>query len=418
MDVLLIGSRGREHALALAFKRDERVENIYCIPGNGGLSKIAKCVKIDIFNFEKIAQFLDEHPNIGLTVVSPDELLSNGIIEFLGGKGHRAFGCNAMGAKMEASKEFANGICKKYGIPAPSYSIFSDYYKAKKFMQKQSFPIVVKTEGRTAGKGIMFCRNQREAENAMYDMMVAKLFGNAGNKIDVEEYVNGINLIVMVLTDGETVIPLPAIENYKRVYDGNLGMSTAGMGASMPSEIYTQEIEQECYEKIFLPTVKALKEEGCVYKGVLGFSIIITDTGVKAVDFVSRFCDVEGQLIISQFVTPILDIMNAIIDGKLSEINVELKNHSGVCVVATSGGYPLEYNKNIKINVGETDDTVSVFHSGTKEVDGELRTSAGRVISVASFGETKEQCALNVYRNISNITFDGMHYRKDIGLKN
>lgn len=417
MDVLLIGSRGREHALALTLKKDERVENIFCIPGNGGLEKIATCKKMDIHNFDGIAKFLDENPSIGLTVIGPDELLRNGLVDYLAERGHRAFGCNAIGAKLEESKEFCNNLCKKYNIPIPQFNIFDDYHKAKKFVQKQKFPIVIKTEGRTAGKGIMFCRNQREAENAMYDMMVAKLFGDAGNKIDVEECISGENLIVMVFTDGETVIPLPAIENYKRVFDGNLGMSTAGMGASMPCEAYTPEMEKEAYEKIFVPTIKALKEEGCVYKGVLGFSIILTEEGVKVVDFVSRFCDVEAQLIIPQIVTPILDVMNATIDGNLSEIDIKLKNNSGVCVVATSGGYPLEYSKNIKINIAETDNSVSLFHAGTKCIDGELRTAGGRVISVASFGKTKEECAKNVYKNLKHISFDGMHYRKDIGIK-
>ena len=417
MDVLLIGSRGREHALALTLKKDERVDNIFCIPGNGGLEKIATCKKMDIHNFEGIAKFLDENPSIGLTVVGPDELLRNGLVDYLAERGHRAFGCNAIGAKLEESKEFCNNLCKKYNIPIPQFNIFDDYHKAKKFVQKQKFPIVIKTEGRTAGKGIMFCRNQREAENAMYDMMVAKLFGDAGNKIDVEECISGENLIVMVFTDGETVIPLPAIENYKRVFDGNLGMSTAGMGASMPCEAYTPELEKEAYEKIFVPTIKALREEGCVYKGVLGFSIILTEEGVKVVDFVSRFCDVEAQLIIPQIVTPILDVMNATIDGNLSELEIKLKNTSGVCVVATSGGYPLEYSKNVKINISETDSSVNLFHAGTKCVDGELRTSGGRVISVASFGKTKEECAKNVYKNLKHISFDGMHYRKDIGIK-
>jgi phosphoribosylamine--glycine ligase len=414
MDVLIIGSRGREHALALELKKDKRVGCIYCIPGNGGLSGIAECLKIDIFDFRGILDFLNANPSIGLTIVSPDEVLSKGLVDFLTENGHKAFGCSGICAKLETSKEYANGLCAKYGIPSPSYKIFGDYLQAKQYMKSRTFPIVVKTNGRTGGKGVMFCRNQKDAENAMYDMMVAKLFGSAGDKIDIEEFVSGSNVIVMVFTDGKTVVPLPAVENYKRVYDGNLGMSTAGMGASMPAAAYTPEVAQEAYEKIFAPTVRALGAEGNPYRGVLGFNLIITEHGVKVVDFVSRFCDVESQVIIPQFETPILDAIEATIDGTLDKHEIKMRNRSAVCVVATSGGYPLDYNKNLKINIDAIDDSVMLFHAGTKLVDGELRTSGGRVIGVASIGETKQECAANVYRNIDKIAFDGMHYRKDI----
>ena len=416
MDVLLIGSRGREHAMAIALKKDERVNNIFCIPGNGGLAGIATCIKMDIFDFEGIVEFLDANPAIGLTIVSPDELLAKGLTDLLNEKGHRAFGCSAKAARVESSKEFANKLCEKYGIPAPKYKIFDDYMRAKNYLKTQEFPIVVKTDGRTGGKGIVFCRNMREAENAMYDLMVAKLFGASGDKIDIEEFVKGEIVTVMAFSDGERVVALPAVETYRRVFDGNLGMSTAGMGASIPAVSYTTEIEKTVYEKIILPTINALREEGSEYKGVIGFSVIIGEDGtVKVVDFISRFCDVEGQVIIPLIETPLLDIINAVIDGKLNETEVRVKQSSGVCVVATSGGYPLEYNKNMKITIAENiDGSVSLFHSGTKIVDGELRTSGGRVIGVASFGNTKEECASKVYANISKISFDGMHYRKDI----
>ena len=417
MDVLIIGSRGREHALALQLKNDIRVDNIFCIPGNGGIGEIATCLKLDIFNFENILKFLETHPQIGLTIVSPDELLANGLIDFLNKKGHRAFGCSANAARMEGNKEFANNLCSKYGIPAPKYQIFDDYNKAKKYIKTQKFPLVVKTNGRTGGKGIMFCKNQRDAENALYDLMVAKLFGNSGDKIAIEEFVTGKICVVMVFTDGQTVLPLPAVENYKRVYDGNLGMSTAGMGASFPADGYTDEVAEETYNKIIIPTVNALRNENSEFKGVLGFSIVISEDGVKVVDFVSRFCDVESQILIPQIETPILDIFNAIIDGKLNEIDIKMRNESGVCVVATSGGYPLEYNKNFKIVIGDLESDVKIYHSGTKIVDGELKTSAGRVLGVAGFGNTKEECAKIVYRNITKINFDGMHYRKDIAQK-
>ena len=418
MDILLIGSRGREHAIALELKKDSRVDNIFCIPGNGGLAGIATCIKINVMDFDKILEFLDDNPKIRLTIVNPDESLAGGLVEFLNKKGHRAFGCSAEAAKLETSKEFAHTLCAKYGIPSPQYVIFNDYLKAKAYCKIQKYPLVIKTEGRTAGKGIMFCRNPKEAENSLYDVMIAELFGEAGKKVDIEEFVPGDRVIVMAFTDGETIYPLPAVNNYKRVYDGDLGMSTAGMGASMPVKAYTPEIAQKAYETIFKPTIEALKKENIIYCGVIGFSLIITEDSIKVVDFICRFCDVESQLIFSQIKTPLLDLLEAVIDKDLGRLDgIDVTSNSGVCVVATSGGYPLEYAKNFKINIGEIDDDVSLFHAGTKLVDGELRTSGGRVISVACWGKNMEECSEKVYKNIPKISYEGMHYRKDIARK-
>lgn len=414
MDVLLIGSRGREHAIATALKQDERVDNIFCIPGNGGLAGIATCIKMDVTDKEGIGEFLDANPNIKLTVVSPDESLAGGLVNYLSAKGHRVFGPEAAPSEMESSKAFCRRLCEKYNIPAPEYKIFDSYEKAKKYTSTHAFPLVVKTDGRTAGKGIYFCRNQREAENALYDVMIAELFGDAGKVVDIEEFLEGQNVIVMTFTDGKTVLPLPAVKAYKRVYDNDLGMSTAGMGAYIPAENYTPEIAERAYKEIFLPTVEALNSEGIPFKGALSFSLILTPDGPKAADFTVRLCDVESQVAVPLLETPLLDIFNAVIDGKLDKIQLKWANKTAVCVVLTSGGYPLEYVKNIKINQGETDDTVRIFHAGTKLIDNELRTSGGRVMGVFSMGESKAECAENVYRNIAKISFDGMHYRKDI----
>ncbi len=415
MDILLIGSRGREHALALELKKDPRVGTIFCIPGNGGLAGIATCIKISVTDFDKIVEFLDDNPNIRLTIVNPDESLSGGLVEFLNQRGHRAFGCNAAAAQLESDKSFAHSLCSKYNIPSPKYVIFNDYLKAKQYSKIQKYPLVIKTNGRTAGKGIMFCRNPKEAETALYDVMIAELFGEAGKVVDIEEFVPGERVIVMAFTDGKVIYPLPAVNNYKRVYDGDLGMSTAGMGASMPVKVYTPEIAKKAYEEIFVPTIEALKAEGIVYQGVIGFSLIVTPDSVKVVDFVCRFCDVESQLIFSQIKTPVLDLFEAVIDKDLGRLGgIEVTENSGVCVVATSGGYPLEYTKNCKITIGEVDPDVRLYHAGTKLIDGELRTSGGRVISVACWGKNTEECSEKVYKNIQKIYYDGMHYRKDI----
>ncbi len=419
MDILLIGSRGREHALALELKKDPRVDNIFCIPGNGGLAGIATCINKSVTDFDGILEFLDDNPNIRLTVVSPDESLLGGLVDILNEKGHRAFGCCSKGALMECSKEFCHNLCEKYGIPSSKHKMFDDYLKAKKYIKTQKYPLVIKTEGRTAGKGIIFARNQMEAENNLYDVMIAELFGDAGKKVDIEEFVQGDKVIVLTLTDGKSIYPLRAVNNYKRVYEGDVGMSTAGMGASMPAVLYTPEVEREAYEKIFVPTLEALKQEGIDYKGVLGFSLILTENGIKAVDFICRFCDVESQILFSQIQTPLLDIFEAVIDGDLGRIGkIEMSDKCGVCVVATSGGYPLEYSKFNKLTIGSIDEDVSVYHAGTKLIDGELKTSGGRVISVACWGDNMEDCVKKAYKNIEKISFEGMHYRKDIAGRN
>lgn len=414
MDVLLVGSRGREHAIALQLKKDPRVNNIFCIPGNGGLAGIATCIKMSVTEFDGIVEFLDDNPNIELTIVSPDESLAGGLADILNQKGHRAFGPSAVPAQLESDKSYARDLCQKYGIPAPEYKIFNDYNKAKRYTSKYPMPLVVKTNGRTAGKGVFFCRNQREAENALYDVMIAELFGPSGRVVDIEEYLDGKNVVVMALTDGETVLPLPAVKVYKRVYDKDLGMSTAGMGGYVPAEAYTDEIAKRVMDEILVPTVKALKEEGHPYKGVLSCSLLLTEQGPKVVDYIVRFCDVESQILIPMIETSLLDIFNAVIDGTLHEIDLKLLSSSAVCVVLTSGGYPLEYEKGIKINLGDTDKTVQVYHAGTRLTDGELRTAGGRVLGVVSIGESKQECADNVYKNVNKISYDGMHFRRDI----
>lgn len=414
MDILLIGSRGREHALAMALEKDSRVGKIFCLPGNGGLEKTAECIQGSVTDFASIEKILEENKEIGLTVIGPDETLAAGLADYLTERGHRVFGPCAQGAKMESDKSFCHKLCSDFNIPAPSYSVFSDYEKAKEYAAKQNYPLVVKTNGRTAGKGIFISKSYIEASNTLYDIMIAEMFGSAGKTVDIEEFLEGQNVVVMTVTDGENVIQFPAVRAYKRAYDRDMGMNTAGMGAYLPAEEYTKETAERAMNEIFKPTVAALKSMGIIYKGVLAYSLILTKDGPKAVDFIVRFCDVEGQVVLPMLKTPILDIMNAAIDGKIDEIKLEFNEGAAVCVVLTSGGYPLDYNKNVKINIGELDDTVTVFHAGTKLSDGDLRTSGGRVMGVFSSGASKNECVKNVYRNIARINFDGMHYRKDI----
>lgn len=415
MDILLVGSRGREHALALALKQDARVDNIYCIPGNGGLASIAKCIKLNVTDIDDILDFLNNNPSIELTIISPDEALAAGLSDVLNANGHRAFGASSKASFMESSKKFCRDLCAKYNIPAPKYKIFDDYNRAKRYIKEHKFPLVVKTNGRTAGKGIMFCRNEKEAQNAMYDVMIAELFGDAGKMVDIEEYIDGQIFTVMTFVDGKTVLPMKAVTCYKRVFDNDMGMSTAGMGASTPVDFYTEELQNVAMDTIFMPVMNALNAEGREYKGALAFNLILTqDNELKVVDFTVRFCDAESQVIIPLLKTPILDIINATIDKRLDTIKLEWENANAVCVIMTSNGYPLEYNKNLKINIGELDDSVFLYHAGTRLSDGELRTSGGRVMGLCSIGATKEECVNNIYNNLPKISYDGIHYRKDI----
>lgn len=416
MEVLIIGSRGREHALAIELLKDSRVEKLHCIPGNGGISQIATCVdNVNINNYDEIEKYLDENKNIELVIVSPDELLFKGFADKLREKGLKVIGCSSKCAELETNKEFCNAILKKYNIPSPGYKVFSDYALAKKYVQNKQFPIVVKSNGRSAGKAIVYCTKYTQVENALYDMMVIRTFGEAGKKVCIEDYVQGVNVIVPGFCDGDTIKLLPAVENYKRVFDAEMGLNTAGMGAVVPCSKYNSLVEEKVYNQIAKPLINGLKDSGYEYVGMIGLNIIITPEGDPIlVDLVSRFPDVESQVIIPQIKTSFIDIFDAIINKTLDKLELNYEDACGVCVVLTSGGYPLEYVKNIRISIGKTDDTVNIYHAGTKLVDGEFKTSGGRVLAVSSIGTTKEECSENVYKNIKNISFDGMHYRRDI----
>ncbi|MCR4661317.1 MAG: phosphoribosylamine--glycine ligase [Clostridia bacterium] len=416
MEVLIIGSRGREHAYAVELSKDSRVDKIHCIPGNGGIQEIATCPSnININNYDEIEKYIDDNSDIKLVIVSPDELLQKGFADKLKEKGLKVIGCSAKCAELETNKEYANSIIHKYNIPSPEYRVFSDYAQAKNYIKNKQFPLVVKSNGRSAGKAIMYCSKYTQAENALYDMMVIRTFGDAGRKVCIEEYIQGENVIIPGFSDGDDIILLPAVENYKRVFDGELGLNTAGMGATVPCSKYTKEVEEKTYSKIAKPLIDAMKQEGFPYVGMIGLNVIITPSGdAVLVDVVSRFPDVESQVIIPQLRTPLLDIFDAMIDKKVGQMKLDYANECGVCVVLTSGGYPLEYVKNIRISIGKIDDTVNIYHVGTKLVEGELRTSGGRVLAVSSIGKSKEECVNNVYKNIRNINFDGMHFRHDI----
>lgn len=417
MDIAIIGSGGREHALAYTLKKSKKVDKIFCLPGNGGISEIAECVKIGVLEFDKIIEFLKDHPSIGLTVVAPDDPLAKGLVDKLNENGFRAFGPSAKAAYIEASKIFSKNLMIKYNIPTAKYAVFIDFHEAMEYVREQNYPIVIKADGLALGKGVIICNKIKDAENAVYDLMVAERFGQAGKKIIVEEFLEGKEVSILAFCDGKTIVPMLSSQDHKRVYDDDKGLNTGGMGAFSPSKEYTKEASISVYNKIIIPTMKALNDEDREFRGVIYFGLIFTDEGVKVLEYNARFGDPETQVVLPLLETDLYDIMNAVIDQKLDKIKIKWKNESAICVILTSGGYPLEYQNGIKIHIGDLEKGITLFHAGTKKADGDLRTSGGRVIGVTTVASTLEEARKKVYDNIQKIHFEGMHYRKDIGIK-
>jgi len=418
MDILLIGKGGREHAIAWALKKSPKVNKIYCLPGNGGIEEIAECEKIGVMDFNRILKFLQEHPDIGLTVVAPDDPLAEGLVDILEENGYRAFGPNKAAAHIEASKSFAKNLMKKYNIPTPKFEVFDDYHEAIEYVRNQTYPIVVKADGLALGKGVIICNKIQDAENAVYDIMVAERFGKAGKTIVVEEFIEGKEVSILTFCDGKTIKPMVSSQDHKRVFDDDKGLNTGGMGAFSPSPVYTPQIADKVYNEIILPTMNAMNQEGRPFKGVLYFGLIMNEEGVKVLEYNARFGDPETQVVLPLLETDLFDIMQAVIDQKLDQIKIKWQNKSSVCIILTSGGYPLEYQSGYKINIGDVEDDILLFHAGTKKKDGDLRTAGGRVLGVTAVKENLNKAREAVYNNIKKINFEGMHYRKDIGIKN
>lgn len=417
MDILIIGSGGREHAIAVALKKSKKVGKLYCINGNGGISEIAECVNISVMDSPKIVEFLKEHTNIGLTIVAPDDPLANGLVDTLEENGFRAFGPSKRAALIEASKAFSKDLMKKYNIPTAKFEVFTDYQKALEYINHEKFPLVIKADGLALGKGVLICQNLEEGKDALKEIMLDSAFGNAGKTIVVEEFLVGKEVSILAFTDGKIVCPMISSQDHKRAYDNDEGLNTGGMGTFAPSKIYTKEVENFCIDNVFQRTIDAMNSEDRKFKGVLYFGLMLTDDGIKVLEYNARFGDPETQVVLPLLKTDLLDIFNAVIDEKLDEINMEWYNGAAVCVILASGGYPKSYKKGIKIKVGKMDKDITLYHAGTTINSGELETNGGRVIGVTAVGNSIDECRDKVYNNINNIHFDGMHYRTDIGFK-
>ncbi|HIY97809.1 MAG TPA: phosphoribosylamine--glycine ligase [Firmicutes bacterium] len=418
MSVLVIGGGGREHAICVALAKSPKTGKLYCIPGNAGISQVAECVpSVGVMEFEKIADFIAAHKDITMTVVAPDDPLAAGLVDYLEERGFRAFGPRANAAIIEGSKAFSKHLMTKYGIPTADYKEFTDYDEAAEYVRGAEYPLVVKADGLALGKGVIICQNAQEGEEAVREMMVDKKFKDAGKKIIVEEFLTGKEVSVLCFTDGQTIVPMVSSQDHKRAHDNDEGLNTGGMGTFSPSKVYTPQLADAVYRDIILPTMNAMNCEGRPFKGVLYFGLMITKKGAKVLEYNARFGDPETQVVLPRLKTDLYEIFDAIIDGRLSDVDIQWTDDACVCVILASGGYPESYKKGVPIAIGKLPEDIVLYHAGTAFKDGKLVTSGGRVIGVTAKGKDIEEARKKAYDAIKNIHFDGMFYRHDIGIK-
>lgn len=418
MSVLVIGGGGREHAICVALAKSPKTGKLYCIPGNAGISQVAECVpSVGVMEFEKIADFIAAHKDITMTVVAPDDPLAAGLVDYLEERGFRAFGPRANAAIIEGSKAFSKHLMTKYGIPTADYKEFTDYDEAAEYVKGAEYPLVVKADGLALGKGVIICQNAQEGEEAVREMMVDKKFKDAGKKIIVEEFLTGKEVSVLCFTDGQTIVPMVSSQDHKRAHDNDEGLNTGGMGTFSPSKVYTPQLADAVYRDIILPTMNAMNCEGRPFKGVLYFGLMITKKGAKVLEYNARFGDPETQVVLPRLKTDLYEIFDAIIDGRLSDVDIQWTDDACVCVILASGGYPESYKKGVPITIGKLPEDIVLYHAGTAFKDGKLVTSGGRVIGVTAKGKDIEEARKKAYDAIKNIHFDGMFYRHDIGIK-
>lgn len=420
MKILVVGSGGREHAVIKKLKESRYNPQIYSAPGGGGGQKDSIPVDIKATDIEKMVDFSIKE-KIDLVCVTPDDPLVLGMVDELNKAGIRAFGPSKAAARIEGSKSFAKELMVNNNIPTAKYKSFTDFNQALKYLQQQDkFPQVIKADGLALGKGVVIAENYNQAKDALSEIMLDKKFGNSGNTVVIEEFLTGPEISVLCFCDGETIKPMVSSMDHKRSLDNDLGENTGGMGTVAPNPFYTKETEEECFKNIFIPTVKAMKDMGNPFKGVLYFGLMKTDNGVKVIEYNCRFGDPETQVCLPLLEGDLVDIMNACIDGTLSKTEVNIKPKSAACVIIASGGYPKAYEKGKPIkglDAVENLKDIEVFHAGTKLLNGKFYTNGGRVLGVESVGENLADALSNAYSAVDKISFDKMFFRKDIGRK-
>ena len=416
MKVLVVGGGGREHAIIRKLKEAKAAPRLYCAPGNGGIAADAECVPIKATDVQAMVEWAVQNA-IDYVVVAPDDPLALGMVDALAEKGIPAFGPNKAAARIEASKVFSKNLMKKYGIPTARYETFSDAESARAYIRTQDkYPVVVKADGLALGKGVLICKDEAAAMAAVKSMMEDGAFGTSGSRVVVEEFLTGPEVSVLSFTDGQTVVPMVSSMDHKRALDGDEGLNTGGMGTIAPNPCYTPELAQRCMDEIFLPTIAAMNAEGRTFTGCLYFGLMMTPKGPKVIEYNCRFGDPETQVVLPLLKSDLLTIMRATVDGTLADTPVEFASGAACCVVLASGGYPVSYKSGYPISgLDEAGKTATVFHAGTKLVDGQIVTAGGRVLGVTATADTLEAAIDKAYQAADKITFTDMHMRRDIG---
>ncbi|MCR5792304.1 MAG: phosphoribosylamine--glycine ligase [Lachnospiraceae bacterium] len=417
MKVLIVGSGGREHAIAYAVAKSSRVDKIYCAPGNAGIEEYAECVNIGAMELEKLADFAKEK-EIDLTIIGMDDPLVAGVVDVFEAKGLRVFGPRKNAAILEGSKAFSKDLMKKYNIPTAAYETFSDAEEAKKYLETSDYPIVLKADGLALGKGVLICNTKEEAMEGVKTLMLDKQFGSAGDKIVIEEFLTGREVSVLCYCDGTHIAPMTSAQDHKRAKDGDKGLNTGGMGTFSPSPFYTKEVDEFCKKYVYQPSMDAMKAEGRDFTGIMFIGLILTEKGPRVLEYNARFGDPEAQVVLPRMKNDIIDVMEACIDGKLDTINLEFEDNAAVCVVLASDGYPLAYEKEKLItgleNFKDKDDYY-VFHAGTKKTAEGIVTNGGRVLGVTAKGATLKEARANAYEATKWVDFENKYMRNDIG---
>ncbi|SJX18719.1 phosphoribosylamine--glycine ligase [Clostridioides difficile] len=415
MKILVVGGGGREHAICWKLSKEKNIEKIYCAPGNAGIANVAECVNIGDTNIEELLKFAKEN-EIGLTIVGPEVPLVMGIVDEFEKEGLRVFGPNKKCAQLEGSKAFSKDFMIKHNIPTAKYKEYTNLEEAISEIDSFGYPVVIKADGLAAGKGVVIPENREDAIATLKEMMSDKKFGAAGDKIVIEEFLKGIETSILAFVDNDTIVPMASAKDHKKVNNYEQGPNTGGMGTFSPSEIYTEELANKVKETVLEKTLEGFKKDGLNFKGILFVGLMITEDGEKVLEYNVRFGDPETQSVLFRLETDLHEIMEAILDNKLKDIEINYSDDEAVCVMLTSGGYPDSYEKG-KIITGleNLDDDIVVFHSGTKMLDGNLVTNGGRVIGITAKSTAVKDAAEKVYENIKKINFEGMHYRTDIG---
>ena len=415
MNILVVGGGGREHAIIKKIKENSKVKKIYALPGNGGYGSDAQCVPIAATDIEKIVEFARSN-EIDFAVVAPDDPLAMGAVDELEKAGIPSFGPTKSAAIIESSKVFSKNLMKKYSIPTARYEVFDSPEKAKEYLEKSDYPIVIKADGLALGKGVIIAEDKKQAFDAVDSVMNDKVFGESGNSIVIEEFLEGPEVSVLSFTDGKTVVPMVSSMDHKRALDGDKGSNTGGMGTVAPNPYYTADVAKECMETIFLPTVSAMNKEGRTFKGCLYFGLMITKNGPKVIEYNCRFGDPETQVVLPLLKSDLLDIMMAVQSSTLSEVSVEFSDECACCVVKASSGYPKKYEKGYEITVSaDFPQDAILYFAGAKNEGGKLLTNGGRVLGVTAVADTLEGAVKKAYSAADKVKFDNEYMRTDIG---